>query len=334
MVGVGIDNSSAKAEEAALDYAKKRAAYLVARKLGVKEADKQLAKLTEAQWHEIIRGATVLQTRRTQYTTYAEVNVTVVNQALYRALKLPEGFGKVATPEVTVRGVLLLNVYVGRDRPYLWEKENILREPLADAVRRQSHGAVLLPGGDFDDLRLIDYRNALTVTPAELKPMFERYGAKEIVIAVLTLSQPGTTDASTVLLRRLTPDNQQNELLTIPADSAEETRPARLNQAAATIAAAVTQIATSTAEPERLALAEAKTIAVAFYYAVPKELAKMQDIVRSAPQVLSLAMPSIALANVQGTIYLKGEAEALRTHLTKQGLVITSTGEGWRITPR
>lgn len=331
VVGVGVDASSAKAEALALEYSKKRAVFLATKKLGIKDPARAVAKFTDEQWQQIVRGVTINQQRRDGYTTYIEANVTLVSEVLRRALNLPESGFKPVMAEYDTRGVLLLSAYVGKDRAYLWEKENVLRGPVTDEILRQSRGAVLLPGGDLDDLKLIDYQNALTVKPDELKPMFERYGAEEIIIAILTLSQPGTTDASSVLLRRLRLDGMRNETLDIPTENAEETVDARLQRAASAIAGAVTQIATSTAERDAIARQKAKQLKIRFYYRTPKDLAAMQDAVRQAPETLYLEVPSIALARVTGTVYLKGDEDSLREHLRRAGVVVTTITEGWRL---
>ncbi|MFZ4540603.1 MAG: DUF2066 domain-containing protein [Rickettsiales bacterium] len=332
VVGVGVDNSSLKAEARALEYARKRAVFLATRKLGVQNPAKVVAKFTDQQYGQIIRGSNVVQQRRVGDTTYSEVNITIVDEALRRNLKLP--LYDELTPSTMVRGILLLTVYVGKERAYMWEKENALRAPMSDEIRRQSRGGVLLPGGDLDDLRLIDYQNALTVKSDELKPMFERYGAEEIVIAILTPGTMGTMESSSVLLRRLKPEREHNEVMDIPPSVPEETSDTRLAKSATAIASAVTQIATSTAEREQAIRSKSKKITVRFAYATPKDLAFMEEAVRASPEVFSLDLPSIALAQVGGTIYLQGDDEALRQSLTKKGVVVTSINEGWRLSVR
>ncbi len=333
VVGVGIETSSMKANELAIDYARKRAVYLAIKKLGVASPSKVAAKLSSEQLRQIIRGANVVNTRRTGDMTFHDVNVTIVDEALLRALKMPE---KPQIDEATakMRGILLLSVYADSDRAYMWEKDNKLREPLSDEIRRQARGGVLLPGGDLEDLRLVDYQNALTVKPEELKPMFARYGAEEIIIAILKPSAAGTMDASSVVLRRLKLDGERTEALEIPPAMVEESGPVRLAKAANAIASAITQIATSTAEREEAARAKAPKLTIRFSYAIPKELARMQEAVRTSPATLHLEMPSIALARVGATVYLKGEAEALRADLVKQGIIVTAINGGWRLSVR
>ncbi len=331
VLGVGNDSSSLKAEEKAKEYAKKRAVFLAARKMGVKDASTAVAKLTEQQLNDIVRGMVMTQSRRVGEMTYADMTVTVVDDVLRRAMKLPALSRPEAEP---LRPVLLLSVYVGETRAFMWEKENILRVPLADEVRRQAHGEILLPGGDLEDLRLVDYQNALTVKPEELKPMFARYGAEEIIIAVFKPGATGTMDPSSAVLRRLKLDSARDEVIEIFPESPEEISSARLMKAAAAIATAVTQIASSTAEREQLARDRAKKIPVRFAYTIPKDLARMQEAVRASPEVLSLEQPSIALSQVEGVIYLNGEEEALKESLKKKGIIVTMVSKGWQLSTR
>lgn len=333
VVGIGIGSSSFEAEQAAMDYAKKRAVFLAARKFGMKDPAKAVAKFDEATFQEVIRGMNVSNRRRVGETTYLDVQVTIVEDALRRELKLPEAVQP--SPNVAdMRGVMLLVMLVGKDRGYLWEKENVLRDPVSEEVRRQSHGRILMPGGDLEDLRLIDYQNALTVEPKELAPMFARYGAEEIVIAATRLSEPGTTDATNIILRRIQPDRVRNEVIDIPNESVEETGRARMEKAVNAIAGAVTEIASSTAEKEHALREKAPKLTIRFRYAIPKELAHMQEVLESSPDVLFLDMPSIALAQVSGTVYLKGNEKSLHDYLVKEGIIVTAINDGWQLSVR
>ncbi len=335
VIAVGVDDLSSNATAKAIDYGRKRAVFLAARKMGVKDPTKAVASFTPSQYSEIIRGAEVVQTRRQDTVTYSEVRVTIVTDALARALRIPLPEDKTAADDFPMRGVLVMSVYAAPDRAYLWEKDNILKAPLSAEVRRQSHAGVLLPGGDLQDLRLIDYQNALSVKPEELKPMFERYGAEEIIIAVLTPAPVGTANPATVLLRRLRSDNTvRNETFDITPDAPDEPVDSRINKAAMAIASAVTEIASSTAEREQAARAKAKQLKVRFNYAIPKDLAAMEEAVRNAPEVMYLDLPSIALARISGTIYLKGDEEDLRKDLVKQGIIIRSINDGWELSTR
>lgn len=336
VLAVGIDSSSEQAEAKAVDYAKKRAVYLIARKLPIDDPSAQVAALKQQQFDEIVRGASVLRTRREKEVTYAEVNVTVIDTALKRALGLPEGpVRDVSEIPAKMRGVLVLPVLVKNSRPYVWEKENDLREPLRSEVLRQSHGAVLVPAGDYDDLRLVDYQNVLEVTAEELAPMFERYGADEIVIAIFTLGGGDNHEKPGILLRRLTPKTSRSEVVQVamPAGATQKTEE-RVAEAAKSIATAVAQIASSTADEQQKRLDAAKKIPISFLYANPRELAQMQEKLRNNKEVLLLSTPSITTQDITATAYVEGDVEKLRENLAKQAIIVTVQGDRWQLSLR
>ncbi len=335
VIAVGVDSLSSKASQKAIDFAKRRAVFIAAGKLGVKDPGGAVSRFTASQYGEIIRGANVVQSRRVGDTTTSEVVVTIIEQPLRRALKLDAPPPPAADVATTARAVLLLSLYHAPEKTYLWENENLLRAPLSDEVRRQSRAGVLLSGGDFDDRRLIDYQNALSVTAEELKPMFARYGAEEIIIAVLTLGPAQTADASNILLRRLRLDRPaRNEIIEITPETTEEKTDTRIAKAAAAIASAVTQIATSTSENELALRSGAIKLPAMLHYVTPAELSRMQAALRAAPEVLYLELPTITLSQVRGIIYLKGDAAALEQRLKKQGIRVTINADGWTLSLR
>jgi len=195
-------------------------------------------------------------------------------------------------------------------------------------------GAVLVAGGDFEDLRLVDYHNILTVKAEELTPMFARYGSREIIVAVLTLSPAGKDTPSSVLLRRLSPASSHNEVIDVPPDSVDEKTDSRLHHAVVATATALTQIAASTAEVDQERLDKSTHIKVRFLYATSRELGQLQQSVRGAKGVLALEMPAISLKEIGGTIYFEGEKNVLQELLKKQNIMVRESADGWLVSLR
>lgn len=337
VMAVGVDRSAERAEELAVQYAKMRAVYLTARKLPVDQVTAKVQAFTAEDYKEIIRGVNVNQSKRVGERTYANITVSIVDSALRRKLGLPEQsfLEGVTEGEQRMRGVLVLPVYVKSARPYLWEKDNKLREPLNTEALRQSHGAVLSPAGDLDDLRLVDYANVLTVTGKEMEPMFERYGAEEIVIAIYTPPAGGAEPVeASILLRRLTRSTTMAETVQIPSEVMKSNPDTQLKQAAQLIANAVTQIASATAIEDQARLAKAKQIPIDFAYANPRELARMQEELRKHREVLLVKLPSISLGGIDGVAYVEGEPQKLREKLVKAGIFVTDSGTGWKLSLR
>lgn len=335
VVGVGIDVSPEAATQKALDYARKRAVYLVLKKIHIDRADAHAATLNEAQLNRVIRGASITQTRRVNDATYADVSVSILDTVLLQELGLEEPSDiHVAEQVIASRGVLVLPIYVTKERPYLWEKENLLRAPLSSEVLRISQGVVVVPTGDFDDLRLIDFRNALTVKSDELKPMFDRYGVEEIIIAVVTREAPGTHSESTILLRRLSATEIRTEEITLPPAAEHETPDERLQEAVTSIATAASQIAISTSKQQQERLAAAVKLPIYFRFGNVREIGRMQREIRSAEGVLHLAVPAITLDHMQGVLYLSGDKEVVRKDLAKRGILVKDREQGWQVSVR
>ena len=335
IMAVGVDVSHTKAEVLAMEYAKARALYMSATKMGVKNAETRILQLAPDQLTQAIRGATVDKTKREGTTTYQLIRVTVAEDR-FRAM-----MGVAAAPDPSSEqpakshSILLIPALVGEDRMFVWEKENTLRPQISDEVLRQSRGIIMLAGGDLQDLRLIDKENATKVTSDELKPMFERYGADEIIIASASTSQEDTTDLTHILLHRVTTKEVRNEVIDLPPETKGDSKDMRLKAAAKTIVAATVQIASSTAENDRAKLDNATKIPISFIYNTPRDLARMSAIIRKAPSVLQLEMPSIALGDVKGRIYLEGgDKTALHTYLAARGLVVREKQDGWSVASR
>ena len=329
---VGVDHDSTNAAAIAMDYARKRAVYLAAYKLGLTNPAQLAARVPEDQYANIIRGATVVQSRREGDTTYAEIKVTIVDEALAKAL----GMKDVAENKegTAVRTILVLPVWVTPKKTFIWERENVLRGALSNALLQQAHGAVILPGGDLQDLRLIDRDNARTVTPEELKPMFDRYGADEIIMVIATPGEEKTDHPTQVVLRRLSALHPREEALTVYPLTAEDTAAQRLQATADAVAGASMQIATSTTAQVRSKLAAAVKMPVKFLYSIPRDLGYMTQTVRGLPNVEQLDMPEIALDNVSGTIYFSGDKAALRKQIEAKAIIVKEEANQWVLSVR
>jgi len=331
VIGVGISNLRSDAEEKAVEYAKKRALYMLARKLNVPQATEQLGKLKPDEIKEMIRGYTIVRTQRKDEVTYAEVKVSIVDTPLRRLLGLPD---EDAHATLRRRGVLMLGVFMDGDRPLLWEKRNPLTEPLKSLGLKMGKGSVIMPVGDPEDLRVVDYNNILTIEFEEMKAMVERYGAKEVLIAIVTTGLEGTEDPSDILMRRLTHKGVKLERLTVKPLKAIDKEEKRINDAVYAISQVATDLASSISIEERQALESATKMPVTFSFITMREYGEMQEAVRAYPGFRQLDLPSINLHLVQGELYFDGDEKKLREHLKKYAIFVRPTADGWVLSLR
>ena len=333
-VGYGQTDEAGQAQ--ALDYGRKRAVYLAVRKLGFGNPSDVAARIPPKDFAQIVRGATVLQYHRIGEKTYAQISVSIDDDILRKLLDVKDGPATISAQDnrQPLRNILVLPMLITPDKTFIWEKDNPLRKQLSIALLKQSHGMVILPAGDMQDLRLIDAKNAHTVTMAELKPMYDRYGADEIILAIATLSPPNTDTPTQVLLRRLSALNLPSEALEVAPDSTTDTADQRIEQTARAIATASVEIATSTSANEQAKLATSTKIKVRVDYAIPQELAHIEQAVNAAPGVLLFEMPQISLNSVSGTIYLNGDPVALRKSLTAKDIFVREKEGMWVLSVR
>ena len=164
--------------------------------------------------------------------------------------------------------------------------------------------------------------------------MFDRYGADEIILVLVT---PGAalSDAPTeVILRRLTRTAERKEAMRVSPADANERIEVRVATAANAAAGAIVQIASATAEDEQFLEKAADKLPVTFEYANPREFARMQQAVRETPGVLALRLPAIRLQSMQATVYLTTARPAVRTALVKQGILVAEKNGGWVLSYR
>jgi hypothetical protein len=338
VLAVVKERNSRVAMDNAIAYAKQRAVYLLARKMDIPDVAAKLQVLRPDQWQEMIRGATVLQSKRELDMTYADISVAVVEEALHRALEKHLSDTAVAPTPIdhvkTVSGVLVLPVYITPARPYLWETENLLRVPLSWEMLRQSRGVAMLPAGDFEDLRLVDYKNALSVTSEELSAMFTRYGAGEIIIAIVTPSERGTLDPTNILLRRMTPEGMHVEEMNLPPRDETEPLAERIEDAASAIAGAAIHIATATSEKEQELIQKSGHLSLVYVYTNPRELATLQTWIRETEGVVYLATPLISLERTEGEMAISKPIATVLENLKKRGVYTKADGSRWQISLR
>lgn len=331
LIAAGVNPSSDKATAAALDYARKRAVYLLLAKMKIERADERAAALTPVQMGRIVRGVNVTQMKRSGDVTYAEVTVSIVDRILLQELGIDPS-GDTGDVNASYRGVLVLPVLVVKGQPYVWGKENTLLAPMASEVLRLSHGAVVVPTGDFDDLRLIDNRNVLTMKGADLSPMFTRYGVEEIIVAMMPDDAPDAEGLTTILLRRLTPETERVEQIAL--QPLGKTPPERMQEAVSLVATSVTQMAASTSQKQQEKLKAAPQVPVYLRYGSVREIGQIQTAIRSTEGVMQLSIPAIDLQQMQGVIYLSADKEVVKKALAKKGLLVRDQKAGWLVSLR
>lgn len=330
VVGVGVHKKIEIAEQMAVEYAKKRAVYLLASKWDVPNLAERLEKLPQKVFNQAIRGAEVRKRARREDTLYVDVAVSIQDVPLRRALGLAV---EEAKETETQRGILVIPVFIDGEDARVWGDANPLIAPLKTAVLRHSKGSVVIPAGDREDRARVDYDNVLKVNFDALKVLAKRYGAEEILVAIVTPSAPGSAIATQILMNRLLPTESRPEMIELKTNPSDD-EPTRLSATADAIARYAMVISKSVAEAERNAWMKLPSQQVQINFTTMQEYGKLETALRAAPSVARLELPTITLQRVEGVMYLDGSPKKLRRYLEKQAIRVQDVGDRWILSYR
>ena len=329
VTGVGVHDDIEKAQPMAMAYAKKRALYELAQKWDVEDLETKMKRLPDSVLAQAIRGARVVDFKREGNVLYTKTVVSVLDTPLKRALKVP-----LAEPTGPARGlgVLIVPIFKDGEQLLVWDKANPLRAPMRRAALTGGNQSVVVPLGDTKDLAEIDYDNILTARYEQFEGLLKRYGAKEVMVVLLT--PPDADNAPTrVLVNRIYKGGMKPELLEIKAKDGTNMA-ARYHDVAVTVVHLAAQRAAATSDAERTERSTASKQPIIFRFTTMAEYGQVDKILRESPGFEGLEVTNIALQEVHGVLYHKNMAEKIRAYLSKHGVIERLEGDSWVLSLR
>lgn len=329
VTGVGVHGDIEKAQVLALEYAKRRALYEMALKWNVDDLETKMKRLPAGVIAQSVRGARIVDFKREGEVLYTKTVVSVLDTPLKRVLKVPLSDAPTIPRGL---GVLVIPVFKDGEQMLVWDKSNPLRAPIRRAALTGGNQSVVVPLGDAKDLAEIDYDNILNARYPQFEGLLKRYGAKEVMVVLLT--PPDADNAPTrVLVNRISKDGMKPELLEIKAKEGSNMA-ARYNDVALTVVRLAAQRASATSGEEREKRAKATAQPVIFRFTTMAEYGTVDKVLRAAPDVSGLEVKNIALQEVVGVLYHTGTPEKLRAYLEKHSVKLREEGDSWVLSLR
>ncbi len=329
VTGVGVHKDIEQAQVLALEYAKRRALYELAKKWPVDDLETKLKRLDPTIFEQSLRGARTVDFKRNGDVLYTKTIVSVFDAPLRRALKLPSGL-----PDATPRGagVIVLPVYKEGEQMLLWDKANPLRAPLRRQALTASNQSVIVPLGDMKDMSEIGSDNILQARYPQFKNLLQRYNAKEIVVALF--SPPASKkDATQVLVNRIYDGGMKPEIFTIKAPKNGDMM-ARYRDLSAVVVRYAAERAASTAGEMQAALEKASSQKLLLRFTTMAEYGRLSALVRAAPGARELRVDSIALQEVAAVLYHETTPEKLRAYFKKKAVKLKEEAGRWIVSLR
>ena len=293
-----------------------------------------------------------LSTMLRDYEITAEQRSTVRYIGTYSIRFKPDAVrAYIATQSLSVNNytppVLLLPVYQRDGRAMLWSADNPWR---AAWTHSSSAGAPVLPTGDTGDAAMVNDRNVMSITAAQLQPLEKRYHTTDAVIAVAI---PGPEDANAgltgadaqtvsvelyrtdrgapLLARRLTITGQagedENALLSRAAQTTKNAlqhnwkgripSPSPFTEVEQAQSAPPDGNAENSDQsaPAPGAVSDSKTVTIAAHFAGVQEWLGMQKTIRKISGVRDLMTLSLQPTMAQLSFHYAGDTAALRSAL-------------------
>ncbi len=314
------------AQQKAIDYAKKRAFFLVLLEFEPERAAAIASSMSDAQINRHIRGYQLLQDKMEGNRYLAQYKVSVVDDMVARLVS-----NEVATDQAT-NPILVLPVMNQNAELLLWDKDNVWRNIVNGVALERGESLLVMPYGDPTDVSTVSSATVLSSRYEDVQNLAERYGAREVVVALAEVKRDQKPAGVRVTLRRLGTDGLDKRKVNFyetatpdaPADSA-------LPAAARAMVDELKQIAQHYEGEKERRLAEATKLRLQANFRRLKDWVALRSKLEQLPQVLRLDVHTINIASAEATLYVESSPEMMRRIMQANGLAVRDRGKRWAI---
>jgi hypothetical protein len=272
-------------------------------------------------------------------TRYAATLNVTYNPAQVQSLLAGAGVAAVTRPSPTI---LLLPAVRRGGRLDLWSDDNPWRAAWAQPPLEDSALDLVLPLGDLEDVASLRAEDVEADDAAAVAPIAQRYGAREVVVAILDGLVPGATEppaSMTIELRHLDP--QPEAVATAPAEAPApdiqtfEPAPGSTMEGALG-AAALRVVADLDATWKQQVLVQSGPTESLVVEVPLADLAGWVHIRRgleSLSVVRHVRVDALERAKAEVTIEYVGELQQLENAVAGIGLYLAQESDAWRLLP-
>ena len=312
------------AQQKAVDYAKKRAFFLLLAKLAPEKAETIARSLSDEQIYANVRGYEVVQDKLEGNHYLANYKVSVSEDLIQRLLvsDAPAMDNSQANPMVVVP------VFTdAQGRTLLWEPDNIWRSMMNSVALERGEGLLLMPYGDPTDTHTTDGSTVLSYGYEPLEPLAKRYGGGEIVVAHAQVKADKQPAGLLITLRRLGPGFDKLKDIYFETDGLEQTPESLMPEAARSISDQLKEVARYYKGDEEKKIINAKQMRVRSSFRRLSDWVQMQTLLAGLPRVVRVKVDTISIQSAEATLYYEGTPEAMLEIMNVNGVRATPDGD-------
>lgn len=311
-------DSPQDAQEKAIDYAKKRAFFLMLNKLAPEKANDLASTMTTEQIYQHIRGYEVIQDKVVDNYYIAKYKVSVSEDLVKRMLVSDESETSLET-----NPMLVIPVLNDASRLMLWEGDNIWRSIWNTVALERGEDILIMPFGDPDDMAMVDASTVLSYGYESMSELAKRYGAGEIVVVSATYQPDRSPIGVLVTLRRLGPDGLDKiKDVYFEGQRKDDTFTLIMSDAAKQVADQLKEVAKQFQGEQERRLAEASEVKIRAEFRRLTDWVSMQAKLRTLPRAVQLTVDKIDIQTADATLFYTGTPEMMEQIMFANGLKV------------
>lgn len=315
------------AQKKAVDYAKKRAFFLLLSKHNPEKAETIARSLTNEQIDSHVRGYQLVQDKVDGNRYIAQYKVSVSDDLVGRLVTSDTAqAGTEAANPILVIPVLNLDSEI-----LLWQNDNVWRSIWNGVALERGENLLIMPYGDPTDQGKLNTATALSSRYEDLAGLAARYGAREIVIALAEINHEQNPKGVSVTLRRLGPSLDKRKVTFYETKGTDETPESALPDAARAVADELKDIARYYEGEEERRIANASKLKIQAQFRRLNDWVAMKNKLSQLPQVVRVDIDTIDIQTADATLYYNGTPETMRQIMEANGLAISPQGDTWAL---
>lgn len=320
-------NSPLDAQQKAVDYAKKRAFFLLLSKHAPDKAESIARGLSDEQINANVRGYEIIEDKLDGNHYVANYRVSVSEDLVQRLLvsDTPAAANDQASPMV------IIPVYTKDGKIMLWEPENLWRSLFSTIALERGEGLLLMPYGDPTDAATTNGSTVLSYDYEALKNLAARYGGHEIVVVHAQAKPDKSPPGLLITLRRLSPGFDKLKDVYFETDGKEQTPESLMPEAAKAIAEQLKEVARYYQGDEEKKIVNAKQLHVRSEFRRLGDWVKMQTLLSGLPRVVRVKVDNISIQSADATLYYEGTPEGMQQIMQAAGIHATPDGDVLRL---
>ena len=320
------------ARERAVDYAQKRAFFLLLSELVPAKASDLVDSIQEDEIFRFVRGYEVLKERSTDNRYQAQFAVSLSESRIrqFAGMKDPNADAPYPVSQDTALIIPVLNN--GRET-LLWGDNNVWRKIWNSVALERGEGLLVMPYGDPSDVAFVDNTTVLGYRYKDFAALMSRYGTGQVAVVHARYQLESKPAVVKVSARFMANGLDKVRDFSFEALNVDDTPEFLLVQAAARVAEAVKREGRKLQSERKLNDPSLVKVPATVMFSRLSDWVLLQSTLKALPNIASMEVGGLQVNQAEVQLYFEAGTDRafIKKSLEVQGLAVQDAGEKWRI---